>query len=576
MISFDKIEQLLEQKNSNVFQMMKSINSSSGSYNYWRKNGYIPSESKFTQIANFLSVSKESLICNETLSNNSHETKICDVCGKEFFPNKTRKYTCSKECSYKRKLASYKLLKSPLKKKCVSCGKEFITNKKRKITCSKTCSINHKKDSHKKIKTPFLKICEFCGKEYYTNRSKQKFCSQKCRINKYNNHSLVPKEKKEHLEKEIFSKVCVICKKVFETSKKRKITCSNECSAYYKKHRDKVLNEPKTYTFNCSICGKEFTTNSSNQKYCSVQCRNLNNNKYAHKYYDKHRTKLIKICPVCGKEFYYSIKHHKYCSDDCFNEMIKQKNALKEKNKITNYNKICSICGQAFITKFPTQKYCSDVCIKKSRVIKQTIYFNKKREKENTEKEKLIKDELLFKQQEKLNIYTSFCNGFKEHFNQYINYTDNDFNFTLVNENDWFVIIYDGCIRYNSKRMSNLVFTNKDDAIKYCFDIYNGNEDYIKLHNKYILSQEKIKLIKSFLITKLSFPQYMKESIIQYAKNDDYQTICNFIERFIERKLKLENISIDIDKVKKLYFKADFISEIEKYIIIFIIEYLRS
>lgn len=58
----------------------------------------------------------------------------------------------------------------------------------------------------------------------------------------------------------------------------------------------------------CKICGKEIKTYPSlNQRFCSVQCRNIS-----------HRKRIKTHCLSCNKEFEYRPSHNrKYCSLKC-------------------------------------------------------------------------------------------------------------------------------------------------------------------------------------------------------------------------------------------------------------------
>lgn len=55
----------------------------------------------------------------------------------------------------------------------------------------------------------------------------------------------------------------------------------------------------------CPHCGKEFETNWSPQKYCSIKCSS-----------EAHSTRVIKKCETCGKEFLAKPKR-KYCCRVC-------------------------------------------------------------------------------------------------------------------------------------------------------------------------------------------------------------------------------------------------------------------
>lgn len=68
----------------------------------------------------------------------------------------------------------------------------------------------------------------------------------------------------------------------------------------------------------CKICGKEFTTNGCNSKYCSNECREQGIKK--NQIIIEHKT-----CPICGNEFDSNLK--KYCCKECSEIARKEKMA---------------------------------------------------------------------------------------------------------------------------------------------------------------------------------------------------------------------------------------------------------
>lgn len=86
----------------------------------------------------------------------------------------------------------------------------------------------------------------------------------------------------------------------------------------------------------CSICGKEFEPNRSDQIICSVECRKAYHLDYTKEWQKKHPEKKKKYdkeqyrkkhlkelanrkpvtCPICGKEFIPQRKRI-YCSKEC-------------------------------------------------------------------------------------------------------------------------------------------------------------------------------------------------------------------------------------------------------------------
>lgn len=64
----------------------------------------------------------------------------------------------------------------------------------------------------------------------------------------------------------------------------------------------------KLKTVECVHCGKPFSTDIYNRKFCSKRCREL---------YHYNPESKEHICPVCGKSFMTPKGNRKYCSDAC-------------------------------------------------------------------------------------------------------------------------------------------------------------------------------------------------------------------------------------------------------------------
>ena len=70
----------------------------------------------------------------------------------------------------------------------------------------------------------------------------------------------------------------------------------------------------------CKQCGKEFTPNHGNQKYCSINCRTKAKNALDHQYYNtRKQEKTLEIieCEYCHKLFTPVHGNQKYCSTEC-------------------------------------------------------------------------------------------------------------------------------------------------------------------------------------------------------------------------------------------------------------------
>ena len=128
------------------------------------------------------------------------ETKVCEICGKEFKTSDKARF-CSKKC-----LGEY--LKKQETKTCPTCGKTFsaLISQNQKY-CSPECAA----ESYKKRETC---TCLNCGKEFSIGVTRnQKFCCREC-FHEYGRET----------------KTCPICGKEFtaKASRGRKY-CSREC-----------------------------------------------------------------------------------------------------------------------------------------------------------------------------------------------------------------------------------------------------------------------------------------------------------------------------------------------------------
>lgn len=111
----------------------------------------------------------------------------------------------------------------------------------------------------------------------------------------------------------------------------------------------------------CKQCGKEFTPQHGNSRYCSIECR------------DKHSGRITyqagteATCAQCGATFTRSYGSEKYCCDECKAAAIR---ALKRKYyasipKRQPQEERCVICGESFVPRRKGQVTCSDSCRKK-------------------------------------------------------------------------------------------------------------------------------------------------------------------------------------------------------------------
>lgn len=180
------------------------------------------------------------------------KTFTCEVCGKTFeaYNTGTNRF-CSQKCRDK---AQYE--KTVYHKTCIICGAPFDTHNRQTVCCSEDCSHKYRNMDCYEVRT-----CPFCKKEFTVPKSSPNiFCSSKCSA------------QYREAEKRGFAtryKKCAFCGKDFIPVKKRTKCCSAECGIKYREQH-RVF---KCITKICPICGKEFTTPSSeNAKTCSHEC----------------------------------------------------------------------------------------------------------------------------------------------------------------------------------------------------------------------------------------------------------------------------------------------------------------
>lgn len=105
----------------------------------------------------------------------------------------------------------------------------------------------------------------------------------------------------------------------------------------------------------CKHCGKEFTTENSNQTYCNNKCK-------TDFYYQKKRKVKSKTtqCIECKNEIFTKDRRKfikKFCSNECFIEYSKTKTELPK----------CSVCGNIYTPTKELNIWCSRQCRNKIR-----------------------------------------------------------------------------------------------------------------------------------------------------------------------------------------------------------------
>lgn len=121
--------------------------------------------------------------------------------------------------------------------------------------------------------------------------------------------------------------------------------------------------QPKSYTYICQHCGKEYHPKERDRnKYCSRECA------FAHRA-AKPREATRVICVVCGREF-EGRPNRKYCSDECKKSMqcdeARERAIQKHSSEIEPIK--CKECGKVFIPEYGVKrrKFCSEKCAQRN------------------------------------------------------------------------------------------------------------------------------------------------------------------------------------------------------------------
>lgn len=177
---------------------------------------------------------------------------------------------------------------------CKHCGKEYLSYKQNSQFCSRKCRNLHSRVSYN---------CDCCNQKMLVYQSKYNK-----RINGDTKYLCCSKECFDILQTTKVTKICEYCGKEYKITKAFEHTqrfCSKNC--YY----SHINNHKKRYLFKCLICGKEFTTRYSTQKYCSKACSGI-----------AQRKRSACVCDYCGQTFERinsEVAHNKrhYCSKEC-------------------------------------------------------------------------------------------------------------------------------------------------------------------------------------------------------------------------------------------------------------------
>ena len=119
------------------------------------------------------------------------------------------------------------------------------------------------------------------------------------------------------------------------------------------------MSERNYGTAECAECGRAFTKNRSDKRFCSHSC--------AEKFRYKHASFGFAKCEECGKMFTKSAPNQRFCSGSCASKF---RNRLRNKHKSYGVAE-CAECGRTFTKSKPEQRYCSNSC--KGTVVNELI-----------------------------------------------------------------------------------------------------------------------------------------------------------------------------------------------------------
>lgn len=194
------------------------------------------------------------------------EDKPCAYCGKVFLPVEGHQKYCSEECHKQadRKLEAERRLHAnepPEERVCAFCGAKFTSRRSNRIYCSVRCNDKaNQARKRSKFEWKTERHCKMCSRPFIPKIPAQEFCTDKCKYTWHNG------------KKKLFFKVCVGCGKEYSTKSADQKYCSISCA---------VKHSVPTTTLTCVDCGKQFShtgrSHSSrcpecNKTYWSIWC----------------------------------------------------------------------------------------------------------------------------------------------------------------------------------------------------------------------------------------------------------------------------------------------------------------
>ena len=131
----------------------------------------------------------------------------------------------------------------------------------------------------------------------------------------------------------------------------------------------------------CAVCGREFTTQTRNAKYCCTKCKKAAASAKAKKKRlekqllsagERVENGVLIRCEVCGKYFVISgnVGSRKYCSEKCQKAAFNKSRRVYTDDGRLLVSKVCKVCGTVFVPgeewayTYNKQPFCSYKCLK--------------------------------------------------------------------------------------------------------------------------------------------------------------------------------------------------------------------
>ena len=263
-------------------------------------------------------------------------TRQCERCGADFAPKRSDSWYCSPTCS---RGASRERERAHVALTCEVCGSDFTTPNQRRVKCDVCC-----RKGVKQARPPLQRTCPCCGEDFTAHSNRAIYCSTACR-------SWVSARRRRGQEaaKRPRSRPCETCGEPTPTL--GHLYCRRECSPL-RVRNGKVYDHPVERTVGCDLCGSEFTTRRTRQRFCTERCSDLSANNLGR--YDERRGRE---CERCGDPLPETHRlGRRFCTESCqvqFNQEIRRARRrglpaerISRREVFDRDGWMCSLCGE--------------------------------------------------------------------------------------------------------------------------------------------------------------------------------------------------------------------------------------